>query len=370
MQAAYFSSILDRRSPPVNDITPLHTIFGINHEFFEFPGKNSLHSLMNLTLFQEIVNYRPEKGTCYLPTIAYYLIIKQVVDLHTHSTASDGSFTPSALMEEAAKRGLSAIALTDHDTIGGLQEAEKAAGEQGIRFIPGIELEIICNSEAGGEFHLLGLGIWRPSPGFSAAVDYLMHRREERNLEILEKMNMAGVTASYDEIKAHAGGDPVHTIGRPHFASFLVKRKIVKNREQAFSRYLGRGKPFYMPKIGLEFERAATVIKESGGIAVLAHPMSLYVAWGRLPALIENLKERGLDGLEAWHPTTKVSSCRRLEDLGKRLGLLVTAGSDFHGETRPGRKLGITAGEKKIEDVFFQAFCEKAAAPGLDLKSR
>jgi len=299
-----------------------------------------------------------------------------MIDLHTHSSASDGSFSPSALIAEAVKRSITAIALTDHDTIGGLQEAENAAKEQGIYFIPGIELEIDWHQETrnpagssgsrensgsdgpGGEFHLLGLGIHRPSPGFRDAIDDLARKRQDRNLEIVEKMNKAGIVTSYNEIRALAnktGMDEIKSIGRPHFADFLVKRKIVKNREQAFKRYLGRGKPFYSPKIGLEFELAVEVIKQSGGIAVLAHPMSLYVAWGRLPDLIKSLKERGLDGIEAWHPTTKVSSCRRLEELGKKLGLCITAGSDFHGEARPDRKLGNTAGGKKIDGSFLEA---------------
>ena len=242
------------------------------------------------------------------------------------------------------------------------------AAERGIRFIPGIELQIVFDGDAGariggntgGEFHLLGLGIRRPSPGFRAAVEELARRREERNLIIIDKMNAAGINVSYDEIRALAAGQETvvqpHSIGRPHFAAFLVQRKVVKNQEQAFIRYLGRGKPFYMPKAGLEFELAIAAIKESGGLAVLAHPMSLYVAWGRLPALVENLKLIGLDGLEAWHPTAKVSACRRLEALGKKLGLLVTAGSDFHGKTRPDRKLGITAGGKKIDESYLEAF--------------
>jgi predicted metal-dependent phosphoesterase TrpH len=282
-----------------------------------------------------------------------------MIDLHTHSTASDGSYSPTALMAEAAKRGLTAIALTDHDTIGGLEEAAPAAVERGIRFIPGVELEIAWNPK--GEFHLLGLEINSPTPEFRAAIEELAHRRLKRNLEIIEKMNKAGIDVSYDEIIAIAGGLEAdnssslqHSIGRPHFAAFLAKRKIVKNREQAFRRYLGKGKPFYIPKTGLEFVRAVEVIKESGGIAVLAHPMSLYVAWGRLPDLIKSLKENGLDGLEAWHPNAKVSECKRLEELGKKLGLYITAGSDFHGEGRPDRKLGITAGGKKIEEPFLE----------------
>jgi predicted metal-dependent phosphoesterase TrpH len=160
----------------------------------------------------------------------------------------------------------------------------------------------------------------------------------------------------YDDVVSLAGGLETagHSIGRPHFAAFLVKKKIVKNREQAFKRYLGKGKPFYIPKTGLEFEQAVEIIRDSGGITVLAHPMSLYTAWGRLPDLIKDLKQKGLDGLEAWHPNAKVSECKRLEELGKKLGLYVTAGSDFHGEARPGRKLGITAGGKKIEESFLE----------------
>ena len=278
-----------------------------------------------------------------------------MIDLHTHSTASDGTFSPSALIEKAAKRGLSAIALTDHDTVGGLEEAAKAAAVHGINFIPGIELEILWNE---GEFHLLGLGISRPSAGFTEAVEDLTRRREERNLLMVENMNKAGITVCYDEIQAFAIGSDLngqkegHSIGRPHFADFLIQRKMVKNREQAFHRYLGKGRPFYMPRTGLEFERAVSGIKESGGIAVLAHPMSLYLSWSKLPNLIASLKERGLDGLEAWHPTARVSACKRLEELGKTLGMLITAGSDFHGEERQDRKLGITAGGKVIDESF------------------
>jgi len=239
----------------------------------------------------------------------------------------------------------------------GLAEAAKAALERNIQFIPGIELEIMWKEETGGEFHLLGLGIKKPSAAFMAALEDLGRRRVQRNLEMVCNMNKAGIEVSYDEIRAIAAesGGPISSIGRMHFAAFLVRRKIVRNNVQAFSRYLARGKPFYIPKAGLEFEAAAELIKESGGIAVLAHPMSLYVAWGRLPDLIKNLKEKGLDGLEAWHPNAKVSSCKRLQELGKKLNLSVTAGSDFHGTARPDRKLGITSGGRKIEEAFLEA---------------
>jgi predicted metal-dependent phosphoesterase TrpH len=285
-----------------------------------------------------------------------------LIDLHTHSSASDGSLSPRALIEEAAKRGLKAIALTDHDTIKGLEEAKTAAKARGIGFISGIELEILWGQKSEGEFHLLGLGIQRLTGAFMEAVEELSRRREKRNLEILDRMHELNVEVSYDEVQALSGG---HSVGRPHFAALLVNRRIVKNREQAFSRYLGRGKPFYVPKEGLEFERAVAAIKSAGGIAVLAHPMSLSVAWGRLPDLVKSLKDQGLDGLEAWHPTAKVRSCRRLEELGKALGIYVTAGSDFHGEARPDRKLGITAGGRKIEDSVLEAIPELTDLPGM-----
>jgi predicted metal-dependent phosphoesterase TrpH len=281
-----------------------------------------------------------------------------MIDLHTHSSASDGSLSPGALIGEAAKRGLKAIALTDHDTVQGLAEAAEAAQAGGILFIPGIELEITWSrKDEGGEFHLLGLGLRRQSPSFTGAVAELSRRREKRNLEILERMHELNIEADYADIRALSGG---HSVGRPHFAAFLVNRGIVKNREQAFFRFLAKGKPLYVPKAGLEFDEAAAAIKSAGGIAVLAHPMSLYVAWGKLPELVKSLKERGLDGLEAWHPTAKVRSCRRLEELGKSLGLYVTAGSDFHGEARPERRLGITAGGRKIEDSFLEALPDLA----------
>ena len=275
-----------------------------------------------------------------------------MIDLHVHSNASDGSYSPAELAAMCAGQGISVMALTDHDTTGGLDEGKIAAAKTGIGFIPGIELEITMPQAQSGEFHLLGLGIDKPTGAFSEAVAALSAAREERNREILKRMEGIGISVTYDELSAFAGGQ---SIGRPHFAALLVKRKIVKNIEQAFKRYLGKGRPLYLPKTGLNFDLAVTIIAESGGLSVLAHPMSLYVAWGRLPDLVKNLKERGLDGLEAWHPAAKVKECKRLEELGKSLDLFITAGSDFHGEARQDRKLGITAGNKKIGEKLLDA---------------
>ena len=304
-----------------------------------------------------------------------------MIDLHTHSSASDGDLKPARLVEKAGLLGLKALALTDHDTISGLAEAENAAKDKGIRFIPGVELEIQTEfpteiTVVGGEFHLLGLGISRLCDEFLAALTYLEDARERRNRKMVEKIREAGIDADYEDIKAFAGAladdttahgglsDGVTSgtaggarqgkliVGRPHFGAFLISRKVAKDQEQAFKRWLGKDRPFYVPKEGLNFSDASRLIHRCGGAAVLAHPMSLYVSWGRLPRLLAYLKDNGLDGIEAWHPTARVGDCKRLEELGRSLGLFITAGSDFHGSARPERKLGYTAGNREIEDGF------------------
>jgi predicted metal-dependent phosphoesterase TrpH len=301
-----------------------------------------------------------------------------MIDLHTHSNVSDGDLSPALLVKEAVRQGLRAVALTDHDTIDGLENARTAALAENFHFIPGIEINInwtagksprgVPGLGPGGEFHLLGLGINKPSPAFLAAVKELSRRREARNREILDRMHELSIDATWEELLEISRGEPSaqsgavkaggHSLGRPHFASLLVKHKIVRNRNQAFARYLGVGKPLYVPKEGLIFEEAAALIRESGGIPVLAHPISLYVAWGRLPGLIKALKEQGLMGLEAWHPTAKPGPCRRLEALAQSLGLYVTEGSDFHGLARPDRKLGYSSKGRKISDSILEAIPE------------
>ncbi|MDR0785378.1 MAG: PHP domain-containing protein [Treponema sp.] len=271
-----------------------------------------------------------------------------LVDLHTHSSASDGSLSPAQLVDEAMRCNLSAIALTDHDTVDGLAEAALASQERGVRFIQGIEMSL---SWEPGEFHLLGLGLQDIDCGFRQATEDLRQKRERRNREITARLCEMGVHAEYEEIAALAGG---RSVGRPHFAEFLIRKKVVRNAEQAFNRYLGKGRPLYVPKEGLPFQSAVSLIRGAGGIAVLAHPLSLYVAWGKLPSVIGSLKRQGLDGLEAWHPSAKTRECQRLEELADTLGLIVTAGSDFHGKVHKERKLGRTAGDLPIRmDVGF-----------------
>lgn len=270
------------------------------------------------------------------------------IDLHVHSDASDGTFTPEAITAAAAEKNLSTIALTDHDTIAGLDRAAVACSERGIRFVPGIELEIRFEP---GEFHLLGLGLLRPTDEFREALVDLAKKREDRNREMIRLMGEAGIEASYDEVTAFASGK---TVGRPHFASFLISRNIVKNREQAFSRFLAKGRPFWAPKAALELADAVRLVVESGGVPVLAHPLSLFVSWGRLGGLVEEFRDLGVAGLEAWHPAAKPRACERLERMAQELDMLVTGGSDFHGDNRPDRKLGLTAGGRTIDERYLK----------------
>ncbi|MDR1178706.1 MAG: PHP domain-containing protein [Spirochaetaceae bacterium] len=294
-----------------------------------------------------------------------------MIDLHTHSNASDGTLSPTDLVEAARDQGLSALALTDHDTIGGLEEAGERARKCGLKFIPGVEFEINwvqkggskhpveCPGEnpaeippeypARGVFHLLGLGLSRPGRAFAEAVEELVRLREKRNRQILSIMEEMNIHGDYEDIKKYSGGS---VVGRPHFASFLIEKKLAGNVQQAFAKYLAKGRPLFVPRDALDLDRALALIHDAGGKAVLAHPLSLYVSWGRLPGLLRSWKDRGLDGIEAWHPTARERAAMRLEELGRSLGLFITAGSDFHGASRLERRLGYTAGNRKIDDRF------------------
>ena len=268
-----------------------------------------------------------------------------MIDLHVHTTASDGQYTPAQIIEKAAEKNISTIAITDHDTVAGLEEGAAAAKKQGITFVPGVELNI---SYPTGEFHLLGLGFKQISPSLTEILDNLVKNRELRNAQIIEKMREAGVDITLEEMQTDF---PDTVLGRPHFAAELVNKKVVKTRQQAFDRYLAKGRPWYVARVGSNLDEAIVAIKESGGVPVIAHPMSLYLSWGKLPDALQNFYERGVMGLEAFHPGARVTECLRLEELAQKIGYFVTAGSEFHGEKiRADRRLGHTCGGRTIED--------------------
>lgn len=271
-----------------------------------------------------------------------------MIDLHVHTTASDGQYSPTQIIQKAHEKHLTIMAITDHDTIDGLEEGKKAAKEVGIRFVPGVELNINFPT---GEFHLLGLGLKNPSDSLKNLLSELVKNRDCRNNQIIEKMQSEGVDITLDELYTDF---PDTVIGRPHFAAELVKKKIVKTRQQAFDIYLAKGRKWYVERVGSNLDEAIVAIKDSGGVPVVAHPMSLYLSWGKLPDVMKDFYNRGVMGLEAFHPGARVSECLRLEELAHKIGYFVTGGSDFHGEQiRTDRRLGHTCGGKKIEVSLF-----------------
>lgn len=277
---------------------------------------------------------------------------KNMVDLHTHSTASDGEKSPSELVLCAKESGLSVLALTDHDTLDGLEEAQKAAKEAGLVFVPGIELNIQWPT---GEFHLLGLGFKEVSASMKALLKKLKNNRIERNKKILAALENDGLQVNYDEfVRSQTAFHAEESLGRPHIAAYMVQKGLVKNRQKAFDKYLSKGTPFFVDFEGADLEEAVKAVLDSGGLPVLAHPLSLYVGWGKIQGVLEGIRQKGVLGLEAWHPGAKENDCRRLEKMAREMGFFVTAGSDYHGpNVRGDRKLGKTAGGYKIDDRYY-----------------
>ena len=270
-----------------------------------------------------------------------------MVDLHTHSTASDGTFSPTELVAEAYKAGISVLALTDHDTVSGVEEAKQAGNRYGVRIIPGIEISVEWYP---GELHLLGFGLETENDVLLDLVQYAQGKRQERNRKIIEKFNAEGIPIDMEKLSLIAGGD---VVGRPHFAKYLMQEKKVKTLQEAFQKYLAKGRPFYVEKECLSLVESIKAVKAAHGIPVLAHPMSLYLSWAKLPDAVARFKEQGLMGMEAWHSGARYGECIRLQALAEELGLIVTAGSDFHGANRKEVRLGHTAHNLPIDDRFY-----------------
>lgn len=277
-----------------------------------------------------------------------------MIDLHSHSTASDGTDSPSELIGIALAKKLKALALTDHDTCDGLAEASKAAEAGKFFFIPGIEIEIIW--ERPGIFHLLGLNILEYRSNLEPLLGEVRNRRKARNEGIIERMQDSGIKVELSDIENIAGGG---TIGRPHFADYLVKNGHVKYQQEAFNRFLRPGKDFYVPFLGITLEMAVDAIHGAGGKAIVAHPNSLGLKDGELLAQFELFKKSGIDGLEAWHPSVRYKEALKFEDLAKSLDLGISAGSDYHGTRHPGRSLGKTLESRQKIDDRFLAFLQK-----------
>ena len=264
------------------------------------------------------------------------------VDLHTHTTASDGSDSPALLVASAARQGLSAVAVTDHDTTMGLTEARSAASESGIELVAGVELSLQWPT---GAMHMLALLVRDPE-WLSSQLVRVRGGREARNLEIAERLRAQGVSVTIEEVRAEGRG----TIGRPHFASVLVKKGYADDISEAFARYLGRGCPAYVERYRLQPKEAIELAHRAGGVAVLAHPLTLGLEGGELAAVLGELAEAGLDGMEAHYGAYEPATRRTLADLARSRGLIPSGGSDYHGSFKPETGLGVGRGDLVVPD--------------------
>ncbi|ADK83973.1 PHP domain protein [Desulfarculus baarsii DSM 2075] len=262
-----------------------------------------------------------------------------LIDLHTHTTASDGSCRPAEVVAAAKAAGLAAVAITDHDTTAGLDEALAAGRELGLEVIPGVEISV--NGGPTGSMHVLGLFVDHHRPDFAQAMERLQEARAQRNPQIAQKLQEMGVAVTMDMVRAHAGGG---LVGRAHFAQAMVELGAVANRQEAFGRYLARGKPAYVEKYRLECDQAMALLRAAGGVPVLAHPGLLKQPPTALEALLRQLASMGLEGLEAHYSEHDELLTKRLQAMAGKLGLIVTGGSDFHGAAKPDIRLGTGLG--------------------------
>lgn len=295
------------------------------------------------------------------------------VDLHTHSTASDGTDNPADLPRLALAAGLNGFALTDHDTTAGLAPAAAAAKKAGIQFVPGIELSIVADpfAEASpladggptdmGSIHLLGYHVRSDGEALMIIETKLRRARETRNPQIIKKLAELGVRIDYQDVLAlaHAGDEDTpgeHAIGRPHIAQLMVQRGYVKSMHEAFARYLGQGGEAYIPRELPTADKAIAAIHAAGGVAVLAHPVHLGLSAADLEHHVARLADLGMDGIETQHSDHEPADTKRLTALAEQFDLITTGGSDYHGSRKAIALGSVVAPDNTLERL------EEAAA--------
>lgn len=281
-----------------------------------------------------------------------------LIDLHTHTTASDGTDSPTELVHKAHAAGLVAVAITDHDTIDGLEEARRAGQECGIRIIDGCELSVRTRY---GEVHILGLWLPRDSSALQERLIELRRLRGERNVLIVEKLRSLGCDIHMDEVLAEGKG----SVGRPHIARVMVRKGFVPNECEAFEQYLARGCKAWFPKEVLEPEVAVRLLADLGATVSLAHPFlqGYPVSW--LEDFVQKLIPYGLDTLEAWHSEHSPAQTRLCVDWAKKYGIGLSGGSDYHGENKPGIHLGVGRGGLRVPLDVLEKLEARRRASGL-----
>ena len=262
------------------------------------------------------------------------------IDLHTHSTFSDGTFTPLQLVKYAEEKGLKAFALTDHDTTEGVKEAKSI--ETNVEVISGVEISTRYDKK---EIHIVGLYVNENDADLNKQLKYYREKRVTRNFEILEKLNSLGVDITIDDVKESCTGD---VISRAHIAKALVSKGFVGSYTEAFDRYLGDNKCAYVPRETLNYEESMELITKAGGVPVLAHPLLYKMSDTNLENMMVKLRQKGLKAVEVCYSTHSNSDTQHIMAMANRVGLIYSGGSDFHGATKPKIDMGTGMGKLAV----------------------
>ena len=262
------------------------------------------------------------------------------IDLHTHSTFSDGTFTPLQLVKYAEEKGLKAFALTDHDTTEGVKEAKSI--ETNVEVISGVEISTRYDKK---EIHIVGLYVNENDADLNKQLKYYREKRVTRNFEILEKLNSLGVNITSDDVKESCTGD---VISRAHIAKALVSKGFVGSYTEAFDRYLGDNKCAYVPRETLNYEESMELITKAGGVPVLAHPLLYKMSDTNLENMMVKLRQKGLKAVEVYYSTHSNSDTQHIMAMANRVGLIYSGGSDFHGATKPKIDMGTGMGKLAV----------------------
>ena len=262
------------------------------------------------------------------------------IDLHTHSTFSDGTFTPLQLVKYAEEKGLKDFALTDHDTTEGIKEAKSI--ETNVEVISCVEISTRYDKK---EIHIVGLYVNENDADLNKQLKYYREKRVTRNFEILEKLNSLGVDITIDDVKESCTGD---VISRAHIAKALVSKGFVGSYTEAFDRYLGDNKCAYVPRETLNYEESMELITKAGGVPVLAHPLLYKMSDTNLENMMVKLRQKGLKAVEVYYSTHSNSDTQHVMAMANRVGLIYSGGSDFHGATKPKIDMGTGMGKLAV----------------------
>ena len=275
------------------------------------------------------------------------------IDLHIHSTASDGTLSPAEILKLAKKLKLRAIAITDHDTIAGSKEALQAGIPSSVKFLTGVEISASSppSISHAGSFQILGYSIRLDDPQLNKTLDLLQKARKNRNPKIVKRLNDMGFEFSLEDVASEIGDGQ---LGRPHIARYMLKRGFVKSIDEAFRKYIAQGRPAYVDKYRVDCERAIEIILDAGGIPVLAHPILLNFDKNETNDLFALLKDMGLKGIEVYYPENPPDMTAFYSKLVERYGLLKTGGTDFHGSLKPDIQMGSGRGDFSVPYEIYE----------------